>query len=268
MGQVPGSILPDGASIGQPGPERRPAGGGRVTGPVGPEVSSTRASRSGRFLGIDAAGKLGWAGVLLDASGYLGATSGSLADVVAWAEPVDVIGIDIPIGHMPVGTRLADREARRFVRPRGSSVFAAPPTHVLSALSYAAANDLLTSEGRPKLTRQAWALVPKILEAATFAELDGRAYEVHPEVSFRELAGKPLEWSKKSWNGLVLRRHLLAGGGVHLPDAIPELGDTVSDDVVDAAVVAWSARRIGAGTARPLPDPPEEHAGRRIAIWR
>jgi predicted RNase H-like nuclease len=37
--------------------------------------------------------------------------------------------------------------------------------------------------------------------------------------------------------------------------------------VVDAAVVAWSARRIAAGTASSLPDPPEDSDGRAVAIW-
>lgn len=32
----------------------------------------------------------------------------------AWTDPVEVIGIDIPIGHVPGGSRRADVEARRF----------------------------------------------------------------------------------------------------------------------------------------------------------
>jgi predicted RNase H-like nuclease len=224
-------------------------------------------ARVGRVLGVDAAGKLGWVGVLADGDGFGGAQVGSLVDLVTWAEPVDVVGIDIPIGHVASGRRLADEEARRFVGGRGSSVFAAPPLEVLDALSYEEANELLKRLERPMVSRQAWALIPKILEAAAFANADSRAYEVHPEVSFRELAGEPLKWSKKSWNGLALRRRLLADAGIVLPDVIDEIRGTASDDVIDAAVVAWTARRIAAGTARTLPDRPEEHAGRRVAIW-
>jgi len=44
---------------------------------------------------------------------------------------------------------------------------------------------------------------------------------------------------------------------------VPEL-----DDVVDAAVVAWSATRIARGEAQSLPEPPEHDSdGRPVAIW-
>lgn len=195
-------------------------------------------------------------------------TPGSgLREIIAWAEPVDVIGVDIPIGHVAGGSRLADVAARAFVGTRASSVFAAPPSEVLSAASYSEANGMITAMGVPMLSRQAWALVPKMVEAATIVALDARVFEVHPEVSFCELAGECLAWSKKSWNGLLLRRRLLAEAGVVLPDVITETAGAVADDIVDAAVAAWSARRIAAGTARSIPDPPEEHGGRQVAIW-
>jgi len=44
-----------------------------------------------------------------------------------------------------------------------------------------------------------------------------------------------------------------------------------ADDVLDAAAVAWTARRIAAGTARSFPDPPVilagEGAARVQAVW-
>jgi predicted RNase H-like nuclease len=229
--------------------------------------AGSASSRSGRVVGIDAAGKHGWVGVLVDRDGFQGAHLGSLTEVVAWAEPVDVIGIDIPIGHAEGGSRAADREARAFVGPRSSSVFPSPPADALTAGSYEEANLTLTGLGLPMLSRQAWALIPKITEAAEFADADDRAFEVHPEVSFCELAGQHLAWSKKSWNGLLLRRRLLAEAGIVLPDVIPEVAGVVADDVVDAAVVAWSAGRIAAGVARTLPDPPEQSDDRAVAIW-
>ncbi len=224
-------------------------------------------SHSARVLGIDAAGKHGWLGVLVDDEGFQGAHLGSLREIVAWAEPVEVIGIDIPIGHGGGGSRAADRDARTFVGPRSSSVFPAPPAEALTAGSYAEANLMLTGLGRPKLSQQAWALIPKIVDAAGLAEQDERVFEVHPEVSFCELAGQHLAWSKKSWNGLLLRRRLLADVGIVLPDVIPEIASAVADDVVDAGVVAWTARRIAAGTARTFPDTPEPTPHREVAIW-
>jgi predicted RNase H-like nuclease len=228
-------------------------------------VPTVRAA-SGRVVGIDAAGRHGWVGVLVDDGGVVGARTGALAEIVAWAEPVDVVGVDIPIGDVPGGVRRAEAAARAFVGPRAASILSPPPLDVL-AVPYAEANAALAARGAPRLSRQAWALGPKMLEAAALAAGDDRVHEVHPEVSFRELAGAPLPWSKKSWNGLMLRRRLLAGAGLALPDELPGADGVPADDVVDATAVAWSARRIAAGTARTFPDPPEEAGGRLVAIW-
>lgn len=221
----------------------------------------------GRVLGIDAAGTHGWVGIVLDVGGFVSVRTGNLRELIDWAEPVALIGIDIPIGHVPAGSRRADVEARRFVGPRGSSVFGAPRLEALAGGSYRDANAELVAAGVPKMSRQAWALLPKMAEAADVAAHDHRVFEVHPEVSFCALGGEHLQWPKKSWNGLNERRRLLVDAGIDLPEQMADLGSVVADDVVDAAVVAWSARRIAAGTARTLPDPPEEHGGRKIAIW-
>lgn len=230
--------------------------------PVGDMSAHTQ-----RVLGVDAAGKHGWVGIVLDDTGFVAARVGTLRQIVEWAEPVRAIGVDIPIGHAPGAIRRADVEARQFVGPRASSVFAAPPADVLAANSYAEDNAALGALGSPLLSRQAWALIPKMVEAAEVAASDERVFEVHPEVSFRELAGEHVRWPKKSWNGLLLRRRLLADAGIILPDVVTEIDRVVADDVVDAAAAAWSARRLASGAARSLPHPPEENAGRRVAIW-
>ena len=220
-----------------------------------------------RVLGLDAAARHGWVGVLLDEHGYADACVGAAAGLIAWAEPVSVVAIDIPLGSVAGGSRLADAAARRFVGARFSSVFSAPAREVLTALDFASANATLTKLGAPRLSQQAWALIPKMIEADTIAASDERLFEVHPEVSFRHLAGDSLPWSKKSWNGLLLRRQLLADAGVALPERIRGVKGVAADDVVDAAVAAWSARRIATGVACPLPDPPQSVDGRQVAIW-
>ncbi|RYZ25766.1 MAG: DUF429 domain-containing protein, partial [Propionibacteriaceae bacterium] len=46
------------------------------------------------------------------------------------------------------------------------------------------------------------------------------------------------------------------------------VGRREPDDVVDAGACAWSALRLARGTARSLPDPPQELPdGRTAAIW-
>jgi predicted RNase H-like nuclease len=220
-----------------------------------------------RALGVDAAGRHGWVGVIVDEHGFVDARLGALAALVEWAEPVAAVGVDIPIGSVPGGPRQADDLARRALGPRRASLFAAPPAEVLDAATYGEANQRLAAAGRPLLSRQAWGLVPKMVEALAVAEHDPRVVEVHPELSFAAMAGAPLPWSKKSWNGLLLRRRLLAEAGIQLADDLEQVGAAVPDDVVDAAAAAWSARRHARGTARPLPDPPEQADGRSVAIW-
>jgi predicted RNase H-like nuclease len=92
--------------------------------------------------------------------------------------------------------------------------------------------------------------------------------EVHTEVSFAALAGAPLAHRKASWAGAEERRALLAAAGVHLGRDLGAAGAAAVDDVLDAAVVAWSARRVALGTARSHPDPPQRAPdGWPAAIW-
>lgn len=231
-------------------------------------MSGARRPSSGqRYMGVDAAGPRGWVAVLLDDAGFVGAIRGGLADLVQWAEPVAAVGVDIPIGGSPDGGRLADRAAYDFVGPRRSSVFPAPPAAAIELDDYAEANRRLAASGSPKMSRQAWALVPKMREAAGLAVTDSRLHEVHPEVSFCAMQQSHLRWPKKSWNGLMERRRLLASQGIELPELIDTVGTCPADDVLDAAAAAWSARRIATGTARTLPSEPPRHDGRTVAIW-
>ena len=73
--------------------------------------------------------------------------------------------------------------------------------------------------------------------------------EVHPEVSFRELAGQPLP-SKHKPAGMAIRRELLSVDTATVRASLQK-------DALDAAVVAWSARRKASGTAKTLPAEPE-----------
>lgn len=88
--------------------------------------------------------------------------------------------------------------------------------------------------------------------------------EVHPEVSFAVLSGdEPMASSKRTWNRMQERLAALATAGVRLPDRLRPAGSVAGvDDVLDAAVVAWTARRIARGEAISFPSRPED-----AAIW-
>ncbi len=93
--------------------------------------------------------------------------------------------------------------------------------------------------------------------------------EAHPELSFRQMAGAPLTDSKKTWAGMSRRRELLAEQGIDLPADLGEAGRQVAvDDILDAAAVAWTAARVAAGAAIPVPDPPADLDDFPVAIWR
>jgi predicted RNase H-like nuclease len=134
-------------------------------------------------------------------------------------------------------------------------VFAIPPRPVWECQTYAEANRAcrdLTGKG---FSVQAWGLRRKIAEAEEFrrgalaALLPARLYEVHPELSFAALAGAPVPDSKHTQAGLTIRRELLARAGITLPAKVAGAGE---NDLLDAAAIAWSARRIATGQATTL----------------
>ena len=159
----------------------------------------------------------------------------------------------MPIG-LPERERDADREARRSVGPRWASVFMTPPAAVLAAPDYAQANAIATDLlGGKRISQQAFALRRTIDIVNRIAAKDARLIEVHPEVSFRILAGEPVQFAKTTWNGQKLRARLLAEQGIELSDDLGEAGSVPVADVLDAAVAAWSARRWARGDAQSLP---------------
>ncbi|MFE5206910.1 DUF429 domain-containing protein [Streptomyces sp. NPDC056600] len=213
-------------------------------------------------LGVDACGKQGWVGVVLTDGAY----AGSLVDLrleglVERAGEVAAVAVDMPLGLVEKGWRAADLAARALLGPRRNSLFLAAPRTAWQEQHYTAAADRCQELTGNRLTQQAWALKPKLLEARECWLRDERLHEVHPELSFRALAGGvPLAHTKKTWRGQNLRRARLAEAGLVLPDTIGEADRVPVDDVLDAAAAAWSAHRIALGTARRLPETPEHDA--------
>jgi predicted RNase H-like nuclease len=227
-------------------------------------------------VGVDGCAA-GWVAVAIDDQGFRAAVIAATIVEVARAIPgADGFGIDMPIGLLATGFRAADRAARSEVGPRSRSVFMTPPRPVLELDNHADATALAVRLTGAGISRQAHGLRRKIFEVDRWLpHAPAPVWEVHPELSFRTLAGEPLTTSKDSWNGASTRRHLLTRfAGVLLPDALGPAGQAQVDDVLDAAVVAWSCRRLLSGLGRSWPDPPEAGPdgpdgpdGRPIAIW-
>lgn len=222
----------------------------------------------GGWVAVVVAGGGGGAGAALETAGAVhGATLEAIGGQLCHA---DGFGVDIPIGMPTHGPRRADVAARRFLGPRRSSVFTAPVRDALAAPTYAEANAMARRVTGHGLSRQAYALAPRILEAELWC---GRhptpVWEVHPEVSFAVLLGHPAAAPKKTWSGMRERRTALERAGVVLGD-LPGAGPRAGvDDVLDAAAAAWSTARLLRCEARSFPDPPDVDVGtgRHVAIW-
>jgi len=196
-----------------------------------------------------------------------------IADLVAIATeagPVDVIAIDIPIGLADSGVRQADLLARKEAGPRWASVFVTPVRSVLLEPTYQDALKRSMALTKGGISSQAYHLGPRILQVDRWrTAAPCLLVEAHPELSFAAMAGAPLRDSKSTWAGVVRRRQLLAGQGIDLDGDFGLSGLKVGvDDVLDAAAVAWTARRVAAGAARRLPASPERFSdGVGCAIW-
>ena len=165
-----------------------------------------------------------------------------------------VVGIDMPLGLLADGWREADALARRALGRRGVTVFAIPPRPVWQQPTYAEANRAcreLTGKG---LSAQTWGLRGKLLEADAYRRKSpARLYEVHPELAFAALAGAPLA-GQQAHPG----RPGPPQGTPRSRPASPcraKVAGAPENDLLDAAAVAWSARRIAAGQAVTLTNP-------------
>jgi predicted RNase H-like nuclease len=197
---------------------------------------------------------------------------GSAREVLAVTAAAGCVttAVDIPIGLVRRGRRVAETEARRLLGPGRSSIFPTPPQPAFDvarrlgtgrgarAIAQAAAREA----GGHGISTQTWGLAPKILEVedalrGEVAAVAGRVVETHPETAFRVLDGAPPgSWpGKRSAAGAARRlRALDTAWGVDAGTVVswlddPALDAVPVDDAVDALAAAWSASRVAAGTA-------------------
>lgn len=198
-----------------------------------------------------------------------------LSELVNTSPDNPVILIDVPIGlrDSEGSPRDCDRLARRLLgRGRGSSVFPAPLRAVLNADDYESAVRQSRHLSGKGLSKQAYAIVPKIREVDELLsgceKARGMVREIHPELCFWAYArARPMVNRKKSRAGFEERMGVLE---TVLPDAgaIAESAlsrykrnEVARDDIADALVAlatALSAPRV----LRTLPSkPPRDSHG-------
>ncbi len=199
----------------------------------------------------------------------------SLAAIVDLPQRPKVIAIDMPMGFLEQaepGGRACEREARKLLKGKTSSVFAVPVRAVLASPSYVHALEAnrASSDHRLGLSKQAWHLVPKMCELDALLmdrpPLRKRVFEAHPELAFARLNnGTAVLASKKTAEGQHARLALLAAAGFkqaqerwgeHRNAQKLRRTDVADDDAYDALAVCVTARRIASREAIVLPAKP------------
>ena len=200
----------------------------------------------------------------------------SITSLLRFDPKPEVVMVDVPIGLTDSGPRACDVQARTHLKaPRASSVFPAPIRPTLGATNYAQACQIGEKTDGRKLSQQAWAILPKILEVDTFLRSDPTiskwVREVHPEVCFWAWNGnKPMANGKKKPAGKTEREALVKpvyGRAYAIAQSSLPRGQYANDDLLDAFAALWSAERLVAGKAFILPaTPPVDSCGLRMEM--
>lgn len=197
----------------------------------------------------------------------------SFVEILDYKPAYRIIAVSIPIGLLeqprPKG-RSCEREARRLLGvPRANAIASAPPRSVLRFSSYREAS--AASDGH--LSPIGWHLAERTSEVdKVIAPYWQRTvYEVHPELSFYQLAGdQALRYPKKTTVGIEERGALLRTrlpGVERVIDA--QLSGVSQSQLNDVAACLWTARRVAARAISRLPEDPEwDELGLRMEIVR
>jgi predicted RNase H-like nuclease len=221
------------------------------------------------LVGVDAC-QDGWIAVVLRAEVAQALFLKTIDQLSSAVPDAQVVAIDIPIGLLSSGRRIADVEGRSELGRRSSTLFVVPARPALEASTHEEATLLSLELSGFGISRQSYSLRSKIFEVDDWlANAPCPIYEVHPELSFKEMTGAVVQTSKKTWAGMSARRGALHQEGIYLDDVAGEVGGKAAvDDMLDAGAAAWTASRISEGSARAIPSEPQfSNSGRQIAIW-
>ena len=178
-----------------------------------------------------------------------------LVDLLRTVGDSDRIFVDIPIG-LPEGSegRTCDRDARRRLGRRASSVFSAPVRAVLGIDTFEDANRASRVAADKGVSKQTFAIAPKVQEIDSLLRQCPKARdlvrEVHPEVCFWAFADEtPMGLPKKAKAkaGFRERVAVLSRLRPSVPDEVCQIArsfrrkDVAWDDMADAFVAALTA---------------------------
>lgn len=221
-----------------------------------------------RYAGVDGC-RGGWFAVMMgDDLSWRTGLFDDLEGFLAASPGAGHVLVDIPVGLPSSKARTCDREARRILGPaRASSVFPVPCRQAIRAGGYEEAcreNERMLGV---KVSRQVWAVCPKIARVDDLLrkrrDLVGVIRESHPELCLWALAGRrSMRYPKRTRQGRLERMTVLEAV---FPDAVRVYEQALAvsprsaaarDDVIDALALAVSAC-LCRGVLRSIPAVPE-----------
>jgi len=228
-------------------------------------VESLQIIKKPFYVGADGC-KGGWFAVVINQEGQWQAELfESISKLWEKYREASSILIDIPIGLREYGPleRICDIEARKLLgRPRASSVFRPPCRQAVyeAILEAKTKNSQITGKSLPN---QTLSIIPKIREVdkLVLSNVEARESikEVHPEVCFWALAGRPMQHKKDEKEGISERRKVLRSKNSHTVEIFDyavanfKRKEVARDDILDALAAAITAL----GPIKSLPETPE-----------
>lgn len=156
-------------------------------------------------VGIDGC-RGGWFAVWIEAGRLAGCLYPRIADFAA-DHPGNVAAIDVPIGLTANEPRYVEKQARRLLGSKRSSVFSVPCRRAVYARTYESACRHNQRAFGKKISVQAWNICAKIREVDRFCLAAGadQFFEAHPELVFHLLYPGRITGGKKTAAGQTER---------------------------------------------------------------
>lgn len=188
-------------------------------------------------------------------------------------EGLSILAVDMPIGFLDIqtrGGRACEREARKLLGRKSSSVFSSPCRWALAATDYETVRRM-PAPHEVGLSKQAFGLFSRLNEVDRLLtrqpSLRSIVHEAHPELAFRRMNdGVPVFANKKKADGRSQRLRLLAAHGFE--PTVERLPGAARDDILDAVACCRTALLIAQGKATRLgaADARDRH-GLPMNIW-
>ncbi|WP_225332957.1 DUF429 domain-containing protein [Halomicrobium urmianum] len=224
-----------------------------------------------------------WLAMAFDRDGYASAAvHADVGDLWFASEDAERVVLDVPVG-LPsegangevvsddAGSRRCDRLARELLGERGETVASPPVREAARKRRYAVASRAHERRTGRDLSRRAFELRDAVSVLDDLLEEFPDAREVmtasHPELAFLAAADHPAEHDRDTAGGYAERMRALASIDRDAPPAVQSAAeaaggsDVAVADVLDAALLAYTALPR-AGRLRSLPpDPPVDDRG-------